>query len=74
MSLNILCSTPVVNMKFARASLQVRPPFRVWEARRLIYGPGGEGGGSQFPGLGVSQRKDMKYVNSELPLLYRPWD
>ena len=26
MSLNILCSTPVVNMKFARAPLQVCPP------------------------------------------------
>ena len=25
------------------------------------------GGGSQFPGLGVPYKKDMKYVNSELP-------
>ena len=35
MSLNILCSTPVVNMKFARAPLQVRPPPCLGRSHKL---------------------------------------
>ena len=34
-----------------------------WRNSELVaFGPGGEGSGLQFPGLGVSQGKDMKHV------------
>jgi len=36
--LNILCSTAVVNMKFARAPHQVCPPPRVWGGRISLQG------------------------------------
>ena len=34
-----------------------------WKNFDLILLSGWGGGGSQFPGLGVPQRKDMKHVN-----------
>ena len=36
MSLNILCFTPVVNMKFARAPFKSSSPH-VWESLELIF-------------------------------------
>ena len=43
---------------------------RIWKnsACRLIYVAGGGGWGSQFPRLGVPQRKDMKHVKRKKQL------
>ena len=61
------------NMKKYVGHVKIRtlPIYRPWDlekfrAHPFILGRSGVGGGSQFPGLGVPQRKDMKHVNSDL--------
>ena len=54
-------------MENKRRTLPVYGPWDLeqFRARLLIYGPGGGGGGPQFPGLGMPRRKDMKHVNGK---------